>query len=162
MPPRPAYKTPTVNVENKSLEDIPYHYFNKRSQWSDFRRPLNNCGLVWGLPDWSATILYGGSDWEELNKKHKRLKDIFAPPDLRIRAEKVDVSLLSLELLTTLGLAKPIEGDIQTPKKYCNLSTCKYEDDKKLPARQKMWSWFVISLQGSGTTTGPFYYYKTD
>ena len=31
------------------LIDIPYQYLVEKSQWSDFKRSLNMCGLTWNL-----------------------------------------------------------------------------------------------------------------
>jgi hypothetical protein len=156
MPPRVPIKT--VTTRNENLEDVPFHVFTHRGQWSDFRRSLTSCGLVWGLPDWSTTILHGGAQWELLAKAGKKLNEIFPPPKATVGDEKaVDVAGLSHDLLVALGMAT--KGAEPLPsKKSANLSTLKYEDDNKLAARQKMWTWLVMSLQGTGTTPGPFYY----
>ena len=33
--------------------DIPCVYLQDRSVWSDFKRALNECGLIWNLSEWN-------------------------------------------------------------------------------------------------------------
>ena len=158
MAARRTYKT--VTTENKALEDIPPHIFTHRSQWGDFKHSLNSCGLVWGLPDWGTTILHGGPQWKTLIEKGKKLDEIFLPQKIAVGKgeEKVDLDVrgTSQDLLVILGMASAVTAI--PSKKYCNLSSLKYEEDSKLGARQKLWTWLVLSLQGTGNTPGPFYY----
>lgn len=141
------------------LADIPLVYLLERSQWTDFKRALNNCGLTWNLPDWMMTIVYKGDDWAEIVKtKKKELEAVFEPPTKELGDVKLDVGKASTTFMNILGYPKSLGEYIQPSPIFCNLKKLEYEPEGKLPARQKFWTWFVSALHGPGTTPGPFYY----
>jgi len=142
-----------------ALPDIPLVYFTDRSQWTDFKRALNNCGLTWNLPDWMMTITYKGADWQAIaDTKRAQLEELFAAPVRETENKKYEVLKTSNEFLKILGYPKSMGEYIQTSVSFCNLRTLEYEPDHKLPARQKFWTWIVNSLHGPSTTPGPYHY----
>jgi hypothetical protein len=48
------------------LPDVDPVYLMDRGSWADFKRTLNECSLMWGLPDWMTTIMYHGVDWDAI------------------------------------------------------------------------------------------------
>ena len=65
---------------------------------------------------------------------------------------------LSRKLVDLLDFPKNISEYIQPTLLFCNLRTVEFEPEKKLPARQKMWSWFLKCLRGPRTIPGQYYY----
>jgi len=86
----PAKKTAAVeSYAAAHLVDIPLVYLLDRSQWTDFKRALNNCGLTWNLPDWMMTIVHKGPDWVKLAETKKdELEEVFKAPLKEISDEK--------------------------------------------------------------------------
>jgi len=151
MPPK------TVRLlESQSLEDIPVFYFTEKAQWPEFKRALASCGLTWGLPDWMTTIVYRGAEYVELIAKHEEIKVHFPAPVAQVDEKKFDVNDVSSALLKTLGISTLLGDDLKPSQRYCNLTTLKWEEDKKLPARQHMWTWFNTALRGTGAQVGPY------
>jgi len=144
-----------------SLADIPLVYLLDRSQWTDFKRALNNCGLTWNLPDWMMTIVYKGDDWGEFAGAQKvQLEEVFRPPVRAVEDKKFDVNDVSKTFMTILGYPKSLGEYIQPSQRFCNLRTLEYEPDSKLPARQKFWTWIVSALHGPDNTPGQYHYLR--
>ena len=53
---------------------------------------------------------------------------------------------------------KACSENIRNDVQYCCLSTVEIEDVRRLPARQKMWSWITKSLKGNRAAVGPYHY----
>jgi hypothetical protein len=154
MPPRAI--VPVV-APSPSLPDIPIQYLIEKGQWTDFKRSIENCGLTWNLPDWLYTIAYKGMDYKAIKDSGEKIDDLFPPPAVMVAEQKIEVGDTSRKWLKLLGMPKM--GNNQSySQKFCNLNTLQFEPDSKLPARQKLWSWFVKCLQGEKSTPGPFYY----
>jgi len=139
----PPAKKPTATVESYAashLVDIPIVYFLDRSQWTDFKRALNNCGLTWNLPDWMTTIVYKGDDWKRIantEAKTAELEDVFRAPVLEMGDEKkVDIAKLSSGFMKGLGYPEKLGEYIQPSSSFCNLKKLEFEKDSKLPARR--------------------------
>jgi len=164
----PAVKKAAAVVDPYSsvnLADIPFVYLLDRSQWTDFKRALNNCGLTWNLPDWMMTIIYRGPDWQEISstaEEKARLEELFVAPIRAVGGEekKIDVIQTSTRFMKLLGYPKAIGEYIQPSSTFCNLKTLQFELDSKLPARQKFWTWIVNSLHGPTTTPGQYHYLR--
>ena len=165
MPPRVAAALPPPlpsppRDRELALPDLPYQYLLERSQWSDFKRALNNCGLTWAIPDWMSTILYKGKDYKDLKEKGEDMDAIFKLPVITL-AENKQIEAggdKSRKLISLLGFPKSMGEYIQPSMKFCNLNKLEFEPDSKLPARQKLWSWMVKCLQGPKLTPGPYHY----
>jgi hypothetical protein len=151
MPPKAVTK---VEPASPSLVDLPHQYLLEKSQWIDFKKALNTCGLTWNLPDWNSTILYKGNDYKMLESKGKNMDAIFIPPTLQLEENKIDINKEAQEMLTLLGISSN-DGGQKNSMKFCNLKKMEYEPDSKLPARQKMWSWIVQALHGQKVIPGP-------
>ena len=86
------------------LPDIPYLYLTDRSQWSDLKRALNNCGLSWNIPDWMYTVVHGGEDYLAMRKSSPEAKAeldaIFAPPTIKVGEQDFKVNETSKEVHT--------------------------------------------------------------
>jgi len=160
----PVKKTVTDPYSAVNLADIPFVYLLDRSQWTDFKRALNNCGLTWNIPDWMMTIVYKGPDWMEIAQDAEekvRLETIFVSPTKSVEAKQIiDVNKTSTKFMRLLGYPKTLGEYIQPSSTFCNLKTLEYEPDSKLPARQKFWTWIVNSLHGPSTTPGPYHYLR--
>jgi hypothetical protein len=143
---------------SSTLIDLPHFYLLERSQWADFKRNLNNCGLTWNLPDWMYTIVYKGEQYKKVEQKNN-LSEIFKLPTMLVGEQKVEVGGgKSQELIRCLGLPKSIGEYIQSSTRYANLNKLDFEPEVKLPARQKLWSWLLKCLYGPKTNPGPYYY----
>jgi hypothetical protein len=99
---------------SSTLIDLPHFYLLERSQWADFKRNLNNCGLTWNLPDWMYTIVYKGEQYKKVEQKNN-LSEIFKLPTMLVGEQKVEVGGgKSQELIRCLGLPKSIGEYIQS------------------------------------------------
>ena len=146
--------------ENTPLVDLPYQYLVEKSQWTDFKRALNVCGLTWNLGDWMSTILHKGKDYNLLEDKGENLDEIFKLPVVSFGENKhAEVGGdKSRKLMKLLGFPKNM-GEYITPSiRFCNLNKLEFEPESKLPARQKMWSWMLKCLHGQKSMPGPYYY----
>jgi hypothetical protein len=139
MPPKKIESVPV-----STLSDLPPSYLLEKSQWSDFKKAITTCGLIWNLPDWMSTIVYQGIDYVEMKKKEPSLDDIFPSPTMTVGENEVKVGETSSKLLKLFGLPKTF-GTKYSTIKFCNLSKLEFELDSKLPARQKLWSWIFYS-----------------
>jgi hypothetical protein len=158
--PKPSkkFQNPTTN-ESTTLIDIPCLFLNDRSGWSDFKKAIHECGFIWGLPDWMTTIAYKGTEWQELFDKGTDLSVYFPPVEKTGAGDGLSSksSALGLKLAGLLGRPKSLTETISSVQ-FCCLSTVEYESERKLPSRQKLWSWMVRSLRGNRTTPGPYHY----
>lgn len=146
--------------ETNNLVDIPCVYLNDRSVWPDFKRAIHECGLIWGLPDWMTTITYKGIEWQNLQVEHATDLSVYFPPVDKAQAGDGLVSkssALGIKLAGLLGRPKSLADTISNVQ-FCCLTTVEYETERKLPARQKLWSWMVRSLRGNKPTQGPYHY----
>jgi len=143
-----------------NLIDIPCVYLLDRHCWSDFKRALNECGLIWGLPDWMTTIVYRGIEWQTLIDDHDTdLAQYFPQVNKTGAGDGVlaKSSNLGQKLVGLLGRPKSLADAIPSTQ-FCNLTTVEYESERRLPSRQKLWSWLVRSLRGPKPTPGPYHY----
>jgi hypothetical protein len=157
--PPPLPKPPRQLMESVPLIDIPCAFLNDRACWPDFKRVLNECGLIWNLPDWMTTIVYKGVEWKDIHAKGTDLS-LFFP-----HVEKTGAGDGKFSKTSTLGaklvglLSRPTAVDDFKPSvQFCCLSTVEFEDERRLPARQKLWNWIVRSLRGNRSSPGPFHY----
>ena len=142
------------------LVDIPCVYLNDRGCWADFKRALNECGLIWNLSEWMTTIVYKGAEWKLIASKGTNLDQYF-PAVEKTAAGDGNVSktsTLGAKLVGLLGLPSNLGDHIKPSMQFCCLNTVEFEDDRRLPARQKLWNWIVRSLRGVRPTPGPFHY----
>jgi transposase InsO family protein len=155
-PPKP--KPPTEY--QAPLVDIPCVYLNDRGSWADFKKALNECGLIWNLPDWMTTIVYRGTEWDQIGTKGTNLADYFPAIEKTGAGDgnESKTSALGAKLVGLLGLPKNIGDYIRPNVQFCCLNTVEFEADRKLPARQKLWSWLIRSLRGNKATPGPYHY----
>ena len=140
-----------------SLQDLPFQFLTDKYQWGEFKRAIENCGLTWNIPDWLYTITYKGVDYKELKKTDATIDDVFPEPAISVLEKKMEVADTSKKWLNLIGLPKMSNSQSYSTK-FCNLNKMEFEPDSKLPARQKMWTWFVKCLHGGKQTPGPFYY----
>ena len=61
LPPR-AMPEPQVQ-----LPELPCVYLHERAIWQEFKKNLHECGLIWGLPHWMTTIMYHGTEWQQIS-----------------------------------------------------------------------------------------------
>jgi hypothetical protein len=161
---KPVAMTAAVLPEMPNvLPDVDPIYLLDRSSWADFKRALNECSLIWNLPDWMTTIVHHGVEWKHIADGGNDLSVHF--PDAPAVEEKVvpgavpaGKMALGAKLVLLLDLPQN-SGDSMTPGlRFCNLSTVQFEHEKKLPARQKLWNWMVRCLRGNGRNVGPYHY----
>ena len=157
----PPPKGPQPDSVHMPLPDMACVYLYDRAGWPDFKKALSECGLVWNLPEWMTTIIYRGAEWKNIVKKHGTDLDTFFPAVEKTAAGDGNVSKTSSlgeKLVALLDLPKNIGDYIKPSVQFCCLNTVEFEDERKLPARQKLWSWFVRSLRGNRATPGPYHY----
>ena len=141
------------------LIDIPCVYLLERSNWPEFKRALNECGLTWNLPEWMTTIVHLGTEWKQIVAGGTNLQDYFPQVEKKTAGDGSysKTSILGQKLVATLKLPKNL-GDLRPSTLFCCLSTVEFEDERKLPARQRMWSWITRSLRGNRQSAGPYHY----
>src|SRR4051794_25290803 len=159
MAPQPP-PMPHPPRDHQHLVDIPCTYLYDRNGWVDFKRALNECGLVWNIPDWMTTILHGGPEWKNAASKGTDLSQYFPIAEKKTALDGTHSknSVLGGKLVELLGLPKNMGDYIRPQLQFCCLATVEFEDEKRLPARQKLWQWLVRSLRGTRTTPGAYHY----
>ena len=100
-------------------------------------------------------------EWDQLmtTKDAEHLKIIFREPTVQFQSEgkQMAVGEIARNCLNFLNLgANPDEFNAGSMD--CDLVTLKYEQESKLPARQKMWTWMLKSLHGPGSQPNSFFY----
>ena len=134
-------------------------FLNDRSVWPDFKRALTECGLIWNLSEWMSTIVYRGAEWKLIQEKGTDLS-IYFPVVEKTGAgdgKFSKTSALGAKLVGLLSRPTAI-ADFKPSVQFCCLSTVEFEDDRRLPARQKLWNWMVRSLRGNRASPGPYHY----
>ena len=157
LPPKPISHHAGTVME-RALVDVPFCYLLDKSNWTDFKRTLNNCGYTWNLPDWIHTLVFQGKQYQEILEKKPEFKDFFQVPMLpQLEGKELppDANQVFIDLL---GFPKNLGEYIQPNMKFCNLARLEFEPESKLPARQKMWTWISRCLFGPKTQPGPYYY----
>ena len=111
-------------------------------------------------PDWMTTIVYQGMEWRDIAKKQVNLDEFFPQQQKKNAGDGAESksSDLSKKLVGLLDFPKNISEYIQPTLQFCNLRTVEFEPEKKLPARQKMWSWLLKCLRGPRSIPGQYYY----
>ena len=156
VPKPPAIpKPPRLQMESVPLVDIPCMFLNDRSGWPDFKRALTECGLIWNLSEWMSTIVYRGAEWKLIQEKGTDLS-IYFPAVEKTGAGDGNFSKTSALGAKLVGLlSRPTAvADFKPSVQFCCLSTVEFEDDRRLPARQKLWNWMVRSLRGNRASLG--------
>ena len=146
--------------EQSNLIDLPFVFLTDRLYWGDFKKAIHECGLIWGLPEWMTTITYKGIEWHSLISEHKVDLNTYFPEVQKTQAGdgfSSKSSALGHKLASLLGRPKSLADSISSVQ-FCCLTTVEYESDRKLPSRQKLWSWMVRSLRGSKPSPGPYHY----
>ena len=157
--PKPP-KSYSESIPASSLIDIPCSYLYDRNGWADFKRNLNECGLTWNLPNWMTTIVRGGTEWKSICDGGTDLTQYFPLGEKKTAGDGsiVNNSLLGAKLITLLGLPKNLGESIRPSVQFCCLSSVEFEDERRLPSRQKLWNWIVRSLRGNRSSAGAFHY----
>src|SRR5688572_3424831 len=154
-----AAPSTTDNTYSTHLIDINPVYLLDRSGWVEFKRALNECGLIWNIPHWMTTIVYMGTEWNEQVAKGVQLATYFVDDKkTNIEGKEVGTSELGAKLIASLGLPKNMGEYIQPGLRFCVLNTVEFESDRKLPARQKLWNWLLKCLRGPKLAVGSYYY----
>jgi len=157
--PMPPQKKAT-EVGTHHLVEIPCVYLYDRNGWADFKRALNECGLVWNFSDWMTTIVFHGFEYEAICAAGNNLDEYFPVVEKKSAGDGADSksSSLGTKLVALLGLPKNMGDYIKPGVQYCCLNAVEFECERKLPARQKMWNWIVKSLRGTRPTPGAYHY----
>lgn len=157
--PSSSSSTSDANYSTHHLVDIAPVYLLDRNGWNEFKRALNECGLIWNIPHWMTTIVYKGKEWEEQAAKGINLAAYFVDDKkTQVEGKELGTSELGAKLIASLGLPKNMGEYIQPGLRFCVLNTVEFESDRKLPARQKLWNWLLKCLRGPKLTVGPYYY----
>ena len=108
----------------------------------------------------AAENMRGGDQWKLMLKDGHDMDDIVPTMLKKNAGDGVEAksSKLASRLVASLGLPQNLGENIRHDVHYCCLSTVEYEDDRRLPARQKMWGWLTKSLKGNRATVGPYHY----
>ena len=148
-----------LQMNSVPLVDIPCVYLNDRASWPDFKRAVTECGLIWNLSEWMTTIVYKGTEWKLIHENGTDLSTYFPVVEKTGAGDgKISkTSALGTKLVALLQRPTTM-GDLKPSALFCCLNTVEFEDDRRLPARQKLWNWLVRSLRGNRPTPGPFHY----
>ena len=125
----------------------------------DFFFAVTECGLIWNLSEWMTTIVYKGTEWKLIHENGTDLSTYFPVVEKTGAGDgKISkTSALGTKLVALLQRPTTM-GDLKPSALFCCLNTVEFEDDRRLPARQKLWNWLVRSLRGNRPTPGPFHY----
>ena len=138
----PPYPSPpkSENISSVALIDLPVCYLYDRGTWADFKKALNECGGTWNLPDWMTTIVRGGVEWKRMMSAGVALDKYFPITEKTKAGDGLHSknSVLGLDLIAAFGLPKNLGESIRPSVQYCCLGTVEYEDERRLPARQKL------------------------
>ena len=106
-----------------------------------------------------TTIVHLGTEWKQIVAGGTNLQDYFPQVEKKTAGDGSysKTSILGQKLVATLKLPKNL-GDLRPSTLFCCLSTVEFEDERKLPARQRMWSWITRSLRGNRQSAGPYHY----
>jgi hypothetical protein len=142
------------------LVEIPCVYLNDRGSWADFKKGIHEVGLIWNLSEWMTTIVYRGAEWNVIASRGTDLNTYFPSVEKTGAGDGYvsKTSLLGTKLVSLLNLPKNLGEHIRPSIQFCCLSTVEFEDERRLPARQKMWNWIVRSLRGNKLAPGPYHY----
>ena len=156
----PPMPRPPSLQNSLPLVDIPCIYLNDRSCWPEFKRGLTECGLIWNLSEWMNTIVYKGTEWNLIRDDKGTDLAAFFPIVEKTGAGDGKISKTSALGAKLVGLlSRPTTMDDLKPSAiFCCLSMVEFEDERRLPARQKLWNWLVRSLRGTRSTPGPYHY----
>jgi len=146
---------PTESISSSVLADIPNVYLYDRSNWTEFKKILNECGGTWNFPHWMTTIVRGGEEWKLMCEAGHPVDQVFPIGKAGMEEKSTD---LASKMIASLGLPKNLGENIRNDVQYCCLSTLEFEDSRRLPARQKMWAWITKSLKGTRPSVGPYHY----
>lgn len=153
-------QTQRSDYHSQALPDIPCSYLYDRSGWADFKKAIQECGLTWNIPHWMTTIIYKGESWRNIEEQGADLEAAFPMPEKKTAGDGVHAGSSELGSKLTKFLKLPMNmGEVFKPTtQFCCLDTIEFEDERRLPARQKLWTWMVKSLRGNRTTIGPYHY----
>jgi len=106
LPPKP--KKPAALELVNHLVEIPCVYLNDRNGWADFKRGLNECGLVWNFSDWMTTIVWRGVEYETIVAAGTDLDTYFPVVEKKNAGDGAEsrTSALGGKLVALLGLPK--------------------------------------------------------
>ena len=157
---------------NYYLPDVPVVYMvDARTDWESWKRAVRDAAVAWGLKEWLTTVVHGGAKWLELEQLGVFLQA--GDEDLPLKAEEEEegegerrkkieereVPKLSEQMRQALGISERDQDFFQFSVVFVNTLTMRRESDRKAPARQKLWTWMVKSLQGNANNKmGPYHY----
>ena len=107
-----------------------------------------------------TTITYKGIEWHSLISQHGTDLSAYFPEVAKTQAGdglSAKSSALGIKLAMLLGRPKSLADTISSVQ-FCCLTTVEYESERKLPSRQKLWTWMVRSLRGNKPAPGPYHY----
>ena len=135
-----------LQMNSVPLVDIPCVYLNDRASWPDFKRAVTECGLIWNLSEWMTTIVYKGTEWKFIHENGTDLSTYFPVVEKTGAGDgKISkTSALGTKLVALLQRPTTM-GDLKPSALFCCLNTVEFEDDRRLPARQKLWNWLVFA-----------------
>ena len=130
-----------LQMNSVPLVDIPFVYLNDRASWPDFKRAVTECGLIWNLSEWMTTIVYKGTEWKLIHENGTDLSTYFPVVEKTGAGDgKISkTSALGTKLVALLQRPTTM-GDLKPSALFCCLNTVEFEDDRRLPARQKLWN----------------------
>src|SRR5512140_3245781 len=87
QPTQPKGSSSLPTVVERILQDVPYCYLVDKSNWTDFKRTLNNCGYTWNLPDWMHTVVYQGKQYTKIASEKPDIKEFFQEPVFQLEGK---------------------------------------------------------------------------
>ena len=97
--------------------------------WPEFKRTLNECGLIWNLSEWMTTIVYHGTEWNLIKDKGTDLDTYFPQGEKRVAGDGniSKTSALGAKLVGLLDRPKNL-GELKATVLFCCLSTVEFEE----------------------------------
>ena len=92
---------PTESISSSVLADIPNVYLYDRSNWTEFKKILNECGGTWNFPHWMTTIVRDGEEWKLMQSAGHPVDQVF--PIGKVGMEEKSSDLAS-KMIASLGL----------------------------------------------------------
>lgn len=139
------------------LVDFPVVYMvDPKSHWEDFKKAVKAAALAWNFREWLNTTVYGSDVWRQIEMLGYKVKR--EPVEAKEDAPAPPPNVMDERLLKIMGYTDMDFKFFQSTTKFINVVTLEYESSSLSAARQKLWTWMVKSLRGSGVVAGPFHY----
>jgi len=108
------------------------------------------------MRDWLNTVVYGSKQWKDIAEAEKLQVMKAENEDVKLEAPRL--AEMSAAVRKLMGYTQNEIEFFQSSTRYINVVTCVIESRTVGVCRQRLWTWMVQSLKGTGSTPGAFHY----